>query len=202
MYNSFNRFYQGRNGSGKSYTADIDIVSDRLDNKFIISIDPKPERDIMTKNLGGQNLLIGANDKDASYINIFDVLIVPAEEGSVNKSKQNPLLAQYQANLTSIAILLSLDVNKPDDKIILSCFNDVQIYVYEKIKKISIVSDFEKISKKAFPLMKDFYDEAVKRYNSETVPETKSAFNKLIVLMKEHAVGISAPLFNNYSNID
>jgi hypothetical protein len=202
MYNSFNRFYQGRNGSGKSYTANIDIVSDRLDNKFIISIDPKPERDIMTKNLGGKNLLIGANDKDASYINIFDVLLVPTEEGSVNKSKQNPLLSQYQANLTSMSILLSLDINKPDDKMILSCFNDVQIYVYEQIKKITIDSDFNKLSRKSYPLMKDFYDEAKRRYEIEKVPETKSAFNKLIVLMKEHAVGISAPLFNNYSNID
>jgi hypothetical protein len=201
MYNSFNRFYQGRNGSGKSYTADIDFVSDRLDDKFIISIDPKPERVIMTKNLGGENLLIGANDSKASYINIFDVLQVPSTDESGN-SRQNPLISQYQANLTSMSILLSLDTNNPDDKIVLSCFNDVQIYVYEKLMKITPSSDFSKIHKNKFPLMKDFYFEAIKRYKKERVPETKTAFNKLIVLMKEHAVGISSPIFNNYTNVD
>jgi len=176
------------------------MVTDRLDDKFIISIDPKPERDILTKNLGGINLLIGANMEGASYINIFDVLVVP--NSADDKSKQNPLLAQYQANLTSMSILLSLNTENPDDKVVLSCFNDVQVYVYEKVKKITTKSDFTKLPKKAFPLMKDFYNEAIKRFKKEKVSETKSAFNKLIVLMKEHAIGVSAPLFNNYSNVD
>jgi hypothetical protein len=39
-------------------------------------------------------------------------------------------------------------------------------------------------------------------YDTIKVPETKSAFNKLIVLMKEHAVGVSAPIFNFYTNVD
>jgi hypothetical protein len=198
MYNSFNRFYQGRNGSGKSYTADLDMVCDRLDDKFIISVDPKPERVNLTKNLAGENLLIGSNDKNASYINIFDILIVP----STDSSRQNALLSQYQANLTSMAILLSLDVNNPNDKIILSCFNDVQTHVYEKIKKIKTTTNFSKLKPHHFPLMKEFYDVALKFYKSERVPETKAAYNKLIVLMKEHAIGISAPIFNNYTNVN
>jgi len=202
MYNSFNRFYQGRNGSGKSYTADLDMVGDRLDDKFIISIDPKPERDILTKNLGGANLLIGANVQGASYINIFDVLVVPDASEDQNKSKLNPLLSQYQANLTSMSILLSLDTNNPGDKMILSCFNDVQIYVYEKLKNIHPTTDFFSVPKNKFPIMVDFYNEAIRRYKLESNPQTKSAYNELIVLMKEHAIGISSPLFNNYTNID
>jgi hypothetical protein len=174
------------------------MVCDRLDNKFIISIDPKPERVLMTKNLGGENLLIGANNAQASYINIFDILIVPGTDSD----RQNPLTAQYQANLTSMAILLSLDVNLPNDKVVLSCFNDVQVHVYEKIKKITVKSNFAKLHRTAFPLMKDFYKVAIEFYRKERVPETKAAYNKLIVLMKEHAVGISAPIFNNYSNVD
>jgi hypothetical protein len=174
------------------------MVCDRLDDKFIISIDPKPERVLMTKNLGGQNLLIGANNESASYINIFDVLIAAGGDSE----RQNPLTAQYQANLTSMAILLSLDVNSPADKIVLSCFNDVQVYVYEKIKKITVKSDFYRLPPNSFPLMKDFYKTAMDFYKKERVPETKAAYNKLIVLMKEHAVGISAPIFNNYSNVD
>jgi hypothetical protein len=174
------------------------MVCDRLDDKFIISIDPKPERVLMTKNLGGQNLLIGANNASASYINIFDVLVVTG----ANSERQNPLTAQYQANLTSMAILLSLDVNLPIDKIVLSCFNDVQVHVYENIKKITVKSNFYKIPPTAFPLMRDFYETAIEFYRKENVPETKAAYNKLIVLMKEHAVGISAPIFNNYSNVD
>jgi hypothetical protein len=153
----------------------------------------------MTKNLGGQNLLIGSNQPGAAYINIFDVLITPSSE---NNQRQNPLLSQYQANLTSMSILLSLDTENPNDKIVLSCFNDVQIYVYEKIKKISPTSDFFKFPKNKYPLMVDFYNEAIRRYNSEHNSETKTAFSKLLILMKEHAIGISAPLFNNYTNIN
>jgi hypothetical protein len=201
MYNSYNRFYQGRNGSGKSYTANIDLVQDRLDDKFIISIDPKPERDIMTKNLGGENLLIGSDAKGAAFINIFDVLMTPSVK-SDDQDRQNPLLNQYQSNLTSIATLCSLNVNDPNDKIVLSCFNDVQVTVYEKQFKLTTKTDFMKVPKNKFPLMRDFYEESIRRYKKEKTPETKAAFNKLILLMKEHAIGISAPIFNNYTNVD
>jgi hypothetical protein len=169
-----------------------------LDDKFIISVDPKPERVFLTKNLGGENLLIGSTEKGASFINIFDILVVPNSDSE----RQNPLTSQYQANLTSISILLSLDVNNPNDKVVLSCFNDVQVHVYEKIKKITQKTNFTKLSPHHFPLMKDFYEIAQKFYRSEKNPETKSSYNKLIILMKEHAVGISAPLFNNYTNVD
>jgi hypothetical protein len=199
MYNSYNRFYQGRNGSGKSYTANIDVVADRLDDKFIISIDPKPERIDLTKNLGGQNVIIGGNNKDSPVINIFDVLVVPSSDSS---ERISPLLTQYQANLSSIAVLLSLDRGNPNDKLILSVFNDVQIYVYEEIKKINIATDFTLLEKNKYPVMNDFYQVILERVQTVKDEQEKSAYQKLAILMKEHAIGISAPLFNNYTNID
>lgn len=201
-YNSFNRFYQGRNGSGKSYTANIDFVTDRLDDKFIISIDPKPERVNLTKNLGGTNLNIGGADPEDPHINIFDILITPNNEGENAKRNQNPLLTQYQANLSNISILLALNPNLPQDKIVLSCFNDVQQYVYEQLFGITLESDFASIPRDKYPLMKDMYDEAKRRFEIETTPETKTAYNELMILLKEHAIGVSAPIFNFHTNID
>jgi hypothetical protein len=180
----------------------LDLVADRLDDKFVICIDPKPERVNLTKNLAGENLNIGGSNPDDPHINIFDILITPDNNGENATKNQNPLLTQYQANLLNIAILLSLDNGNPNDKIVLSCFNDVQQYVYEEKLHITMASDFTQIPSDGFPLMKDFYDEAIRRYEIETVPETKSAFNKLIVLLKEHAVGISSPIFGFHTNVD
>jgi hypothetical protein len=133
---------------------------------------------------------------------MFDILMTPTNEGENATRNQNPLLTQYQANLLNVGILLSLSVDNPDDKVVLSCFNDVQQEVYEKQYGITIDSDFAAIPKEGFPLLRDFYNATVKKFEEEKTPETKSAFNKLMVLLKEHAVGVSAQIFNFHSNVD
>jgi len=201
FYNSFNRFYQGRNGSGKSATANLDMIQDRLDDRFIISIDPKPERVMLTHNLGGENVYIGVMDPNAPHINIFDVLVVPSSDDNGNNNS-DPLSSQYQANLNSIAALTSLDVNNPNDKLLLSLFNDVQQVVYEKMHGFTSMTDFKNTPKDKFPIMKEFY-QVIVEYAKQAADQTvKDGFQKLAILLKEHAVGISAHLFNKYSNID
>jgi hypothetical protein len=133
---------------------------------------------------------------------MFDILITPKNEGENATANQNPLLTQYQANLLNVGILLSLSVDNPNDKVVLSCFNDVQQEVYEKQYGITPESDFVNIPKDGFPLLKDFYNETIRRFEEEKTPETKSAFNKLMVLLKEHAVGVSSQIFNFHSNVD
>jgi hypothetical protein len=151
----------------------------------------------MTKNLGGANLDIGS-DKGAN-VNIFDVLVTPT---AGEDQHQSPLLQQYQANLTSMAILLSLNVDLPEDKIVLSCFNDVQEHIYEKVHKFTTKTDFRKVPKNKYPLMKEFYTEAIKRVKHIKDPQERAGYQKMIILMKEHAIGVSSAIFNNYTNID
>jgi hypothetical protein len=200
MYNSFNRFYQGRNGSGKSASANLDMIQDRLDNKFIISVDPKPERVTLTRNLGGENIFIGANDEHATFINIFDVLVVPQVEN--DGSSSDPLSSQYQANLSAIATLTSLNVDNPNDKLLLSLFNDVQQIVYEKIHGFTSHTNFERVPKNQMPIMREFYDVILNEAKRSYDQTRKVAFEKLSILIKEHAIGISSHLFNKYSNVD
>jgi hypothetical protein len=178
------------------------MIQDRLDDKFIISIDPKPERVLLTNNLAGENIYIGAFDKNAPHINIFDVLVVPNANDDDDNKTSDPLTSQYQANLISMATLLSLNPDIPNDKIILSVFNDVQQYVYEKIHNFSSATKFQTISKNNMPIMKEFYNVALQMFTKNTNETEKQALNNLCLLMKEHAVGISSHLFNLYSNID
>jgi hypothetical protein len=175
------------------------MVEDRLDDRFIISIDPKPERVILTKNLGGENIYIGDQRTSTDCINIFDVLVVPTDD---NAGNSNPLSSQYQANLLSISILLSLNTENPDDKIILSCFNDVQQHVYETIHGFNFDTDFDNISRNSMPIMKEFYDEVIARIPQQKDEIYFNAYEKLSILLKEHAVGISSSLFNRYTNIE
>jgi hypothetical protein len=175
------------------------MIGDRLDDKFIISIDPKPERVLLTKNLAGENIYIGVDDANAACINIFDVLVVATNSDA---GAADPLSSQYQTNLTSISTLLSLNTETPEDKILLSCFNDVQQYVYETAHHFTDKTDFENVPKQNFPIMKEFYDEVCRRAAIEKDDTEKLAFHKLSILLKEHAIGISSKLFNRYTTID
>jgi hypothetical protein len=176
------------------------MIQDRLDDKFIISIDPKPERVMLTHNMGGENIYIGAVDPSAPHINIFDVLVVPSNNSDTTSS--DPLSSQYQANLLSIASLTSLDVNNPNDKLLLSLFNDVQQIVYERIHGFSSFTDFNNVPRNKMPIMREFYSVILNEAQLAKEQTIKEAFEKLGILLKEHAVGISSHLFNKYSNIN
>ncbi|GHU52163.1 hypothetical protein FACS189496_1830 [Bacilli bacterium] len=111
-------------------------------------------------------------------------------------------MSQYESNLLSIGTLLSLNEDNPADKLLLSCFNDIQKYVYEDIHKFKFNTDFSKVPRNKMPIMKEFYFEGLKRANKQKNVTVKEALEKLCMLLKEHAIGISAPLFNSFTNID
>ena len=139
--NNANAIIFAQSGSGKSYTAKVEILRQLMQGTRVIVIDPEREYKQLTKSVKGTYIRLSATSKEK--INPFDFSLK-----SYN-GKNN--LAEHIQDLTEIVSLLVGSLNSEEravvDKALITTYKNIGLTMRKK--------RFAKDQK--FPLLKDFY---------------------------------------------
>jgi conjugal transfer ATP-binding protein TraC len=139
--NNANAIIFAQSGSGKSYTAKVEIFRQLMQGTRVIVIDPEREYKQLTKSVKGTYIRLSATSKEK--INPFDFSLK-----SYN-GKNN--LAEHIQDLTEIISLLVGSLNSEERAV-------VDKALIETYKKIGITMRRKRFAKdQKFPLLKDFY---------------------------------------------
>lgn len=196
-YKNSNMCIFGTSGSGKSFFVKIQILREYLRNIKQYIIDPEREYDVLCKNLGGQNIILGP-DSD-TYVNIMDIReeSIEGEKGYLNSK----LL-----KLKSFFYLIFEDMKQEDYAIL-------ERNIINTYKKYGINSDDKSLFNKGkfksqddMPILEDLYNEIIKNLksieknksiNSNEYKILNSFKNKLEIFVKG-----SLSFFNHKTNIE
>lgn len=139
--NNANSIIFAQSGSGKSYTAKVEILRQLMQGTRVIVIDPEREYKQLTKSVKGTYIRLSATSKEK--INPFDFSLK-----SYN-GKNN--LAEHIQDLTEIVSLLVGSLNSEERAV-------VDKALIETYKKVGITMRKRKFADgQKFPLLKDFY---------------------------------------------
>lgn len=196
-YKNSNMCIFGTSGSGKSFFVKIQILREYLRNIKQYIIDPEREYDVLCKNLGGQNIILGP-DSD-TYVNIMDIReeSIEGEKGYLNSK----LL-----KLKSFFYLIFEDMKQEDYAIL-------ERNIINTYKKYGINFDDKSLFNKGkfksqddMPILEDLYNEIIKNLksieknksiNSNEYKILNSFKNKLEIFVKG-----SLSFFNHKTNIE
>lgn len=150
--NNANSIVFAQSGSGKSYTAKVEILRQLMQGTKVIVIDPEREYQQLAKSVNGTYIKLSAKSKEK--INPFDF--------AVGSSSQIDL-AEHIQDLTEIISLMVGGLNSDEkaavDKAILLTYKQFGWNLAEKEKKSKKKKDprGRKPKQKTYPLLKDFY---------------------------------------------
>lgn len=139
--NNANAIIFAQSGSGKSYTAKVEILRQLMQGTRVIVIDPEREYKQLTKSVKGTYIRLSATSKEK--INPFDFSLK-----SYN-GKNN--LAEHIQDLTEIVSLLVGSLNSEERAVI----DKALIATYKNFGFSMRMKKFE--DKQKFPLLKDLY---------------------------------------------
>ena len=139
--NNANSIIFAQSGSGKSYTAKVEILRQLMQQTKVIVIDPEREYKQLAKSIGGTYIRLSATSKEK--INPFDFSLksVTGENG----------LAEHIQDLTEIISLMVGSLNDEERAV-------VDKALIETYKAYGISMRKQKYeTEQTFPLLKDFY---------------------------------------------
>ncbi len=150
--NNANSIVFAQSGSGKSYTAKVEILRQLMQGTKVIVIDPEREYKQLSSSVNGTYIKLSAKSKEK--INPFDFAIS-------SYSGENDL-AEHIQDLTEIVALMVGGLNAEEkavvDKALLQTYKDhgyVMYYTYTPKKNRDPRG--RKVKKRSYPLLKDFY---------------------------------------------
>src|SRR3990167_329152 len=150
--NNANSIIFAQSGSGKSYTAKVEILRQLMQGTKVIVIDPEREYKQLSLSVNGSYIKISAKSKEK--INPFYF--------STKADSDENNLAEHIQDLTEIVSLMVGGLNAEEkaavDKGLLQTYKDhgwVMNYNYEP--KINRSNRGRKPKKKSYPILKDFY---------------------------------------------
>ncbi len=150
--NNANAIIFAQSGSGKSYTAKVEILRQLMQGTKVIVIDPEREYKQLTDSVNGTYIKLSAKSKEK--INPFDFL-------TTAYSEENDL-AEHIQDLTEIIALmvggLSSEEKAIVDKAIIQTYKD-HGYTLTNVQKPKTKTSTRgrKPKVKTYPLLKDFY---------------------------------------------
>jgi conjugal transfer ATP-binding protein TraC len=140
-FNNANSIIFAQSGSGKSYTAKVEILRQLMQQTKVIVIDPEREYKQLAKSVGGTYIRLSATSKEK--INPFDFSLksVTGQNG----------LAEHIQDLTEIISLMADSLNDEERSLV----DKALIQTYKKFGITMRKQKYEDNQK--FPLLKDFY---------------------------------------------
>jgi len=184
--NNANSIIFAQSGSGKSYTAKVEILRQLMQQTKVIVIDPEREYKQLTNSVNGTYIRLSAKSKEK--INPFDL--------SINLKNGNGELSEHVQDLTEIISLmiggLSPEEKGVVDKAIIQTYKNFGWLLnpnYIPKKKKDTRGRKPKI--KAYPLLKDFY---------KTLKQLKQ--KKLSQKLEKYIKGSLSSVFNEHTNIE
>ncbi len=173
--NNANAIIFAQSGSGKSYTAKVEILRQLMQGTRVIVIDPEREYKQLTKSVKGTYIKLSATSKEK--INPFDFSLK-----SYN-GKNN--LAEHIQDLTEIVSLLVGSLNSEERAVI----DKALITTYKNFGFTMRMKKFDE--KQKFPLLKDFY---------KTIKKMKQ--KDLCNRLEKFVSGSLATVFNGQTNVN
>lgn len=139
--NNANSIIFAQSGSGKSYTAKVEILRQLMQQTKVIVIDPEREYKQLAKSIGGTYIRLSATSKEK--INPFDFSLksVTGENG----------LAEHIQDLTEIISLMAGSLSDEERAVV-----DKALIETYKLFGISMRKQKYEVDQ-TFPLLKDFY---------------------------------------------
>lgn len=150
--NNANSIIFAQSGSGKSYTAKVEILRQLMQGTKVIVIDPEREYQQLSKSVNGTYIKLSAKSKEK--INPFNF---------ATSSKDYIDLAEHIQDLTEIIALMVGDLTSDEkatiDKAILQTYKQFGWNLNDNKKETKKKKDprGRKPKKKEYPLLKDFY---------------------------------------------
>src|ERR1035437_8453114 len=151
--NNANSIIFAQSGSGKSYTAKVEILRQLMQQTKVIVIDPEREYKQLTNSVNGTYIKLSAKSKEK--INPFDL--------SINLKNGDTELSEHVQDLTEIISLMIGGLNAEEkgivDKAIIQTYKNFGWLLNPKElpKKKKKETRGRKPKVKAYPLLKDFY---------------------------------------------
>jgi len=152
--NNANSIIFAQSGSGKSYTAKVEILRQLMQGTKVIVIDPEREYKQLTASVNGTYIKLSAKSKEK--INPFDL--------SINSSNGDELSEHIQ-DLTEIISLMAGGLNAEEkaavDKAIIQTYKShgFQLNASEVTPKKKKTKRGRPPKEKTYPILKDFYKE-------------------------------------------
>lgn len=152
--NNANSIIFAQSGSGKSYTAKVEILRQLMQGTKVIVIDPEREYKQLTASVNGTYIKLSAKSKEK--INPFDL--------SINSSNGDELSEHIQ-DLTEIISLMAGGLNAEEkaavDKAIIQTYKShgFQLNASEITPKKKKTKRGRPPKEKTYPILKDFYKE-------------------------------------------
>ncbi len=173
LLNNANSIIFAQSGSGKSYTAKIEILRQLMQGTKVIVIDPEREYKQLAESVKGTYIRLSARSQEK--INPFDV--------SLNSFSEENNLVEHIQDLTEI-IALMVDELDSEEKAIL---DKAIILTYKKFGY-----SLKNTSKKAktYPMLKDLY---------KSLKELKA--RKLYTRLEKYVTGSLSSVFDSQTNI-
>jgi len=165
-----------KSGSGKSYTAKLEILRSLMTGTEVIIIDPENEYKYLTETVGGSFFKVSLNS--SSHINPFD-LPLPIEGES-----QADILRSSIINLVGLMRLMLGELTAEEDAII-----DRALAETYASRDITPDVDF---SKATVPTLSDF----------QSILESMEGGASLAMRLEKYTKGSYAGFLNNQTNID
>lgn len=184
--NNANSIVFAQSGSGKSYTAKVEILRQLMQQTKVIVIDPEREYKQLTNSVNGTYIKLSAKSKEK--INPFDL--------SINLKNGESELSEHVQDLTEIISLMIGGLNAEEkgivDKAIIQTYKNFGWLLnpdYKPKKKKDPRGRKPKV--KAYPLLKDFY---------KTLKQLKQ--KKLAQKLEKYIKGSLSSVFNEQTNIE
>ena len=151
--NNANAIIFAQSGSGKSYTAKVEILRQLMQGTKVIVIDPEREYKQLTDSVNGTYIKLSAKSKEK--INPFDFLTSTYTEGND--------LAEHIQDVTEIISLIAGGLSAEEkalvDKAMIKVYKDHGYTLYNSYTpKVNKSNRGRKPKQKSYPLLKDFYN--------------------------------------------
>lgn len=173
--NNANSIVFAQSGSGKSYTAKVEILRQLMQGTNVIVIDPEREYKKLAESVNGTYIKISAKSKEK--INPFDL--------SVNSNDDDDNLSTHVQDLTEIISLMA-DGLTPEEKAMV----DKAILLMYKQFGFTLRKGTSSKKEKHYPLLKDFY---------QTLKSLKQ--KKLCNRLEKFSTGSLSNVFDSQTNI-
>jgi len=177
----------GKSGSGKSFSTKSILSHLAADNTKIFILDPEREYVVMTKNLHGNSIDVGAAGKGRfNPFHIYPMMVddIPDADGD---AAPNPFDDTFETHLRFLESFFKVVMEgiRPDA---LEALNGLVTAVYKQ-KGIDAYTNFNALTPDQYPIFQELY-ELAKRYHANAVDEfSKVNYRVLVTYLEKFAEG-------------
>lgn len=167
-----------KSGAGKSYTVKLEVLRSMMIGTDVIIIDPENEYKHLCETVGGTFVKISLNSDQ--HINPFDLpKIIEGED-------PEDILRNNIANLIGLLHIMLGSITPEEDSIL-----DKAVHETYSIRDITPQTDFNTLSREAFPTMTDLYQ----------VLRNMEGGEDMATRLEKYTEGVFAGFLNNTTNV-